>query len=295
MPRHCEIRGPKGAIHAGTSRPLVLIAGPCVLEGIDLSRRIAQTVRESCERLGIPYIFKASFDKANRSSLGSARGPGLDQGLEQLSIIREEFGVPITTDLHDPAQAEAIASAVDVMQIPAFLCRQTDLLLAAGEAAARHRRTVNIKKGQFLSPVEMQGPVTKVRSTGCDSVIVTERGSSFGYNRLVNDFIGIGDLLAWGEAGGVGAGGETGPALCFDCTHSVQTPGTGATTGGHRARVPLLARAAAAAGVDLIFLECHPDPANAPSDASNMLPLDQLPQLLEMVVRLSEVVRADGL
>lgn len=291
MMRHCQIKGPGGTIDVGSGHGLVVIAGPCVLEDLDLSRRIAQHLRDLCRRLGLGYVFKASFDKANRSSLGSARGPGLEDGLRQLSAIRQEFGVPVTTDLHEPGQAAILAEVVDVMQIPAFLSRQTDLLLAAGEAAAARGVCVNIKKGQFLSPVEMRGPVEKVRSTGCTSIMVTERGSSFGYHRLVNDFTGLGDLLSWGMEGGVGRSGEMGPGVCFDCTHSVQTPGTGETTGGHRARIPLLARCAAAAGVDAIFFECHPDPGRAPSDASNMLELGRVEGLLEVLARHAAITR----
>ncbi len=285
MPRACTIHGPTAPVRLGDGRGLTVIAGPCVLEGLDLSCRIAEEVGEACASLGLGYVFKASFDKANRTSLASARGPGLEPGLDHLAQVRERFGVPVTTDVHEPAQAMAAARVIDVLQIPAFLSRQTDLLVAAGEAAAAHGRTVNIKKGQFLSPREMGGPVEKVRSAGCAEVVVTERGTFFGYHRLVNDFVGLGDLLEM-ETLGIVEG--PGPAVCFDCTHSVQMPGSGATTGGRRERIPLLALAAAAAGVDALFFECHPAPETAPSDASNMLELGTVRGLLERIARVRD-------
>jgi 2-dehydro-3-deoxyphosphooctonate aldolase (KDO 8-P synthase) len=232
-------------------------------------------VRSVCESLGLSYIFKASFDKANRSSIRSARGPGLERGLEWLAAIRAELGVPATTDIHEPAQAEPVARVVDILQIPAFLCRQTDLLVAAGHAASMLGRAVNVKKGQFMAPAEMTGAVRKLAEAGCTNVMLTERGTFFGYGRLINDFIGLGDLLEPPQPPSDGA-----PPVCFDCTHSTQTPGTGETTGGRPERAPLLARAATAAGVHALFLECHPDPAQALSDASTMLPLDQVGPLL---------------
>lgn len=248
--------------------------------------RIARTLREACASLRMPFIFKASFDKANRSSGKSARGPGIDAGLETLAEIRRTLGVPVTTDVHDPDQARAVAEVIDLLQIPAFLCRQTDLLLAAGEAASRFGRAVNIKKGQFLAPAEMAGPVNKVMSAGCREVMVTERGTFFGYHRLVNDFIGVGDLLEAVFDAGVR------PAVCFDGTHSAQLPGAqGHSTGGRRDRVPLLAKAAAAAGVDALFLECHPAPDQALSDASTMLRLEEVPDLLRAVAQIARIVR----
>ena len=276
MSRSCVIGGPSGDLAVG-SGPLVVIAGPCAIETEAISLEVGEVMREACAELGFGYVFKASFDKANRTSPRSPRGPGIEPGLDHLATVRERLGVPVTTDVHAPEQAGRCAEVVDVLQIPAFLCRQTDLLLASGEAAASRGRAVNIKKGQFLSPGEMLGPVAKVRSTGCERVLLTERGTFFGYQRLVNDFVGVGDLLA-GEGLADGRGDR--PPVVFDATHSVQLPGVGETTGGRRERIPLLARAAVAAGVDAVFLECHPDPASAPSDGTNMLPLDEAPALL---------------
>lgn len=274
-------------MEVGSGRPLTIIAGPCVLESVELSIEIGTEVSALCASLGLQYVFKASYDKANRTSLDSARGPGMRSGLHHLANVRERLGIPVTTDIHEPGQAEEAAAFVDVLQIPAFLSRQTDLLLAAGRAAAEAGRAVNIKKGQFLSPPEMVGPVKKVRSAGCANVIVTERGTFFGYHRLVNDFAGFGDLLAMAEEGLVES---PGPAVCFDCTHSVQLPGAGVTTGGRRERIPLLARAATAAGADVLFLECHPSPERAPSDAATMLPLAEVGALLETIVRIRDAV-----
>ncbi len=258
--------------------PFLLIAGPCVLESADLSRRIAGTVGEVCAELGVPYVYKASFDKANRSSIRSPRGPGIARGLEALAAVREEFGLPITTDIHEAGQAEQAAAVVDAIQIPAFLCRQTDLLVAAGEAAQKHGRTVSVKKGQFVSPREMGGPIRKLREAGCENILLIERGTFFGYHRLVNDFTGLGDLM------------ELGPPVCFDVTHSTQLPGASETSGGRPERAPLLARAAIAAGVSALFMECHPEPAKALSDASNVLPLADVPDLLRQLVRLRQAL-----
>lgn len=262
-----------GSVEIGPGRPLAILAGPCVLESLDLGLGIAEALARACRELGLAYVFKASFDKANRSSIESPRGPGLERGLEWLGRIGREVGVPVTTDIHEPAQAEPVARVVDLIQIPAFLCRQTDLLLAAGAAAGRHGRGVNVKKGQFVSPAEMAGPIRKLAQAGCGNVLLTERGTTFGYGRLVNDFVGIGDMM------------ELAP-VCFDCTHSTQTPGTGETTGGRPDRAPLLARAATAAGVHALFLECHPDPDRAISDASTMLRLDTVPGLLRQAAAL---------
>jgi len=284
MKRRCSIQGPDNARTVGEGQPLAIIAGPCVIESEALCMRVAEALAGSTAGLGLPYIFKASFDKANRTSVGSPRGPGLEEGLAILEKVRERFRIPVTTDIHLPDQADLVARTVDVLQIPAFLCRQTDLLLAAGEAASRHACAVNIKKGQFLSPGEMDGPVMKVASAGCENIIVTDRGTFFGYNRLVSDFIGVGDLLEAGNGAHV-------PAVCFDATHSAQLPGAGTTSGGRRERVPLLAQAAAGAGVDVLFMECHPDPERAESDASTMLPLEAVPALLDRVKRIAEIVR----
>ena len=235
--------GPDNRVEIGDGHPLAIIAGPCVIEAWDTLARVAERVRGACAAVGLGYIFKASFDKANRTSVSSARGPGIDEGLDMLARVRREFGVPVTTDIHEPAHAGVAAEVVDLLQIPAFLCRQTDLLVAAGEAARLRGRAVNIKKGQFVAPAEMVGPVGKVATTGCREVMLTERGTFFGYHRLVNDFIGMGDMMEQEYPGGVR------PPVCFDCTHSAQLPGAGTTTGGRRDRVPLLARAAVAVGV----------------------------------------------
>lgn len=269
----------------GEGRPLTLIAGPCVIEERDLTLNIARTLRDACSTHGINFIFKASFDKANRTSGSSPRGPGIEEGLALLAEVRRTFSVPVTTDIHLPEQAQPAAEVVDLIQIPAFLCRQTDLLLAAGRAAAKAGRAVNVKKGQFISPDEMSGPVNKLAGAGCREIIITERGTFFGYHRLVNDFIGLGDMLEMRFEHGLR------PPVCFDCTHSAQLPGAqGHVTGGRRDRVPLLARAAVAAGADALFLECHPEPDRARSDASTMLPLGEVPDLLGCIARLSHAL-----
>jgi len=262
-----------GSVVIGPGRPLCIIAGPCVLESVDLCLRIGETVGAACRRLGLTYIFKASFDKANRSSITSKRGPGVERGLDDLAAIRAKLGVPVTTDIHEPEQAALAAERVDLLQIPAFLCRQTDLLAAAGATG----KAVNVKKGQFLSPSEMKHVVRKLGESGCQEMMLTERGTFFGYHRLVNDFIGLGDLM------------EIGPPVCFDATHSTQLPGATETTGGRPERAPLLARAAVAAGVPCVFLECHPEPCKALSDASNMLRLDAVPALLEQLKAIHDV------
>jgi 2-dehydro-3-deoxyphosphooctonate aldolase (KDO 8-P synthase) len=267
-------------VAVGGGRPFALIAGPCVIESRDLCREIAAAVRAACEPLGIPYIFKASFDKANRTSVASFRGQSMEEGLEILAAIREEFGVPVLTDVHDAAQCAPVAEAVDVLQIPAFLSRQTDLLLAAGETG----RTVNVKKGQFLAPWDIKNAVAKVESTGNTRVLVTERGVSFGYNTLVVDFRCLPQMV---QAAGV--------PVVFDGTHAVQQPGgQGNTSGGQREFIPHLARAAVAVGVDALFLEVHPDPANALSDAATMLNLADLPALLRTLKAVENAVRSDS-
>ena len=269
MTRTCRV----GDVEIGADKPLAIIAGPCVLESAEMALEIGRTVRDACRDLGLPYIFKASFDKANRTSIGSPRGPGLEAGLAALAAVGETLGVPTTTDVHTPEQCGRAAAVVDLLQIPAFLCRQTDLLLAAGEAAARHNRGVNVKKGQFLSPAEMRGPVNKLAEAGCGNVMLTERGTFFGYHRLVNDFIGLGDLMELDVEGGP-------PPVCFDATHSTQLPGAGEQTAGRPERAPLLAAAAVAAGVQVVFLECHPIPPAALSDSATQLRLDRVPTLL---------------
>jgi 2-dehydro-3-deoxyphosphooctonate aldolase (KDO 8-P synthase) len=265
-------------------RQFLLIAGPCVIESLDLCLTIGGTVKELCQKLGgpavIPYVFKASFDKANRSSAKSQRGVSLEKGLEILAAVGARLAVPVTTDIHEADQAAAAAQAVDVLQIPAFLCRQTDLLVAAG----RTGKPVNIKKGQFMAPWEMANAVEKVQSTGNRQVILTERGTFFGYNRLVNDFTGIPQMQALGGADGV-------PVL-MDATHSTQLPGgLGHATAGQRQYVPLLARAAVAAGVNGLFVEVHPVPEKSPSDAATILDLKLLPRLLEDCLAIRSALR----
>jgi len=257
---------------------LTIIAGPCVLESYELGLEVGTIVRDICRDLKLNYIFKASFDKANRSSVHSPRGPGIKVGLDWLAKLGGELGVPVTTDIHDPTQADAAAGAVDLLQIPAFLCRQTDLLFAAGAAAKAHGRGVNVKKGQFMSPGEMVGAIRKLSEAGCDNTMLTERGTFFGYGRLVNDFLGLGDLM------------ELGVPVCFDCTHSTQLPGAGEQTGGRPDRAPLLAKAATAAGVDALFIECHPQPKKGLSDSSTMLELTSIPELLRTIAAIRNAV-----
>jgi 2-dehydro-3-deoxyphosphooctonate aldolase (KDO 8-P synthase) len=242
--------------------PLFVIAGPCVIESADLCMIVGSHVKRVCDKLGIKYVFKASFDKANRSAGSSFRGPGLDEGLKILDRVKRELGVPVLTDIHEPDQAAPAAKIVDILQVPAFLARQTDLLQACGKTG----KTVNIKKGQFMSPQEMGNAIAKV---GHKNVMLTERGTFFGYNRLVNDFTGLAVMK------------EFGVPVIFDITHSTQQPaGLGDVSGGNPQYSPLLARAAVAAGVDGLFLECHPDPKNAKSDAATMLNLNDVEPLL---------------
>ena len=257
-----------GNFQIGAGEPLALLAGPCVLEGLDRCLLIGRTIKEICTRLGINYVFKASFDKANRSSFHSFRGPGLEKGVEMLAAIKKELDVPVVTDIHETQQAAPAAAVADILQIPAFLCRQTDLLHAAAETG----RVVNVKKGQFVAPWDM-GPVRdKVAAAGNDRVLLTERGSSFGYNNLVVDFRSIPIMRALGVP------------VIFDATHSVQLPGgQGSCSGGERHHVPTLARAAAGAGVDGIFMECHPDPDKALCDGPNSWPVAKLPALLKQL------------
>jgi 2-dehydro-3-deoxyphosphooctonate aldolase (KDO 8-P synthase) len=260
-------------------RRLLLIGGPCVLESDDINRRIGQTLHDACARLGIDFCFKASFDKANRSSGKSHRGPGMQEGLDRLAKLREELACPVTSDVHEPEQCLPAAKVLDMLQVPAFLCRQTDLLMAAAETG----RPVNVKKGQFMSPREMQNVVRKLSEGGCRHIMATERGTTFGYNRLVNDFIGIGDMM------------ELGHPVCFDVTHSTQLPGAeGERTGGRPERAPMLARAAVAAGVHAIFVECHPTPSAALSDASTMQPLDAVPAMLASLVAIRKAMVESG-
>jgi len=270
-----------GSVAIGPGRPLTIIAGPCVAESRELCMDIGKAVRDRCAELGLGYIFKASFDKANRSSIRSDRGPGFDDGLRLISDVRDAQGVPTTTDIHEPAQANRTAAAVDLLQIPAFLCRQTDLLVAAAQTG----RPVNAKKGQFLSPQEMANVVAKLAESGADKtgIMLTERGTFFGYHRLVNHFLGLADMQ------------ELGWPVCFDVTHSTQQPGgAGHSSGGRPDRAPMLARCALAAGVNCLFLETHPDPSSARSDAASMLPLERTLELLGELARLHHALGATG-
>ena len=263
-----------GPIEAGAGRPLLVIAGPCVIESLDQCLVIGESIHSRCGELGLPYIFKASFDKANRSSINSARGPGLEEGLRILEQAGQRLGVPVTTDIHEPGQAAAAGEVVDLLQIPAFLCRQTDLLAAAAATG----KPVNVKKGQFLSPAEMKNVVTKLSESKASGIMLTERGTFFGYHRLVNDFVGVADMM------------DLGLPVCFDVTHSTQQPGgAGTTSGGRRDRAGLLARLATAAGVDALFIETHPDPPNALSDAAVVLPLEETRRILEQVATLRAI------
>jgi len=247
------------------------LAGPCVLENLDLAVSIASELHELCASRDVSLVFKASFDKANRTSSSSGRGPGFEQGLEWLHEVRERVGVQVVTDVHLPEQCAAVAEVVDILQIPAFLCRQTDLLVAAAETG----RAINVKKGQFLAPWDAKHVVSKVTDAGNPNVLLTERGSSFGYGRLVVDMTGFRDLS------------EAGCPVVFDATHSVQRPGgADGKTGGDRSLAPVLARAAAATGfVDGFFFETHPDPDSSPSDAANMIRLEDFPEVLDGVLR----------
>ncbi|AHJ66786.1 2-dehydro-3-deoxyphosphooctonate aldolase [Granulibacter bethesdensis CGDNIH4] len=245
--------------------PFVLIAGPCQIESRAHAEGVAAELHAICARLDIPLVFKASYDKANRTSVGGARGVGMERGLDILAGIRERLDIPVLTDIHDIGQCKPAAEAVDILQIPAFLCRQTDLLLAAGETG----RTINVKKGQFLAPWDMRNVAAKIASTGNHNLLLTERGASFGYNTLVTDFRAL-PIMA-----------QTGYPVVFDATHSVQQPGgQGTASGGDRTFAPILARAALAVGVASVFIECHPDPDRAPSDGPNMIPLDQMEETL---------------
>lgn len=255
---------------------LFLIAGPCVIEDEETCLRVATAVKEACAGVGMPYVFKSSYDKANRSSVSSYRGPGLEEGLKILESVKRETGVPILTDIHGPREAAPAAEVVDILQIPAFLCRQTDLLLAAGNTG----KPVNVKKAQFLAPQEMKNVVGKLTSTGNEQVLLTERGSTFGYNTLVNDMRSIPILT------------ELGYPVVFDATHSVQAPGgLGDRSGGDRRFAPTLARSAVAAGCHGVFLEVHPDPDRALSDGPNTLALESVPPLLKVLREIAEIVR----
>ena len=273
---------PNSAIHIGEhqisqSSPFMLFAGPCQLESRDHGFMMAERLKEICERLAIPFVFKAPFDKANRTSAAGKRGLGLEKSLAIFEEIKSTLGLPVLTDIHEVGQCKEVASVVDVLQIPAFLCRQTDLLLAAGETG----KVIKIKKGQFLAPWDMANVANKVLSTGNGNIILTERGASFGYNTLVTDFRGL-PIMA-----------QTGCPVVFDATHSVQQPGgQGSSSGGQREFVAPLAKAAIAVGVAGLFIESHDDPDNAPSDGPNMIPLNEMAALLAQLKQLDDLIKS---
>lgn len=267
-----------GPYRCGPGQPLLIIAGPCVIESRELTLQVAEFLRRTADRHRWQIVFKASFDKANRTSLRSYRGPGLEQGLQILAEVRETQGLPVTTDIHLPEQAATAAQVCDLLQIPAFLCRQTDLLVAAGATG----KPVHVKKGQFLAPTDMRHVVTKLAEAGCRDILLGERGTFFGYGRLVNDMRSIPLMQSLGAP------------VIFDATHSVQEPGgQGERSGGDRRMVPTLARAAVAAGADGVFLETHPDPDNALSDGPNMVRLEDLPQLLSQLTAIRALCLRD--
>ena len=266
--------------HAGLEHPFFLIAGPCVIESEQLALDSAGELRDITRRLGIPFIYKSSFDKANRSSFASPRGPGLDEGLRILEKVKHEVGVPVLTDVHEDTPLDEVAAVVDVLQTPAFLCRQTNFI----QNVARRGRPVNVKKGQFLAPWDMANVVAKARAVGNDQIMVCERGVSFGYNNLVSDMRSLAVMRA------------TGCPVVFDATHSVQLPGgQGQSSGGQREFVPVLARAAIAVGVAGLFMETHPDPEEALSDGPNAWPLPRIEELLATLVEIDRLVKARGL
>ncbi len=264
-------------IGIANNRPFALIAGPCVLEGHNHAFKMCGAIQDITDKLGIPFIYKSSFDKANRTSVTAVRGSGLEEALSVFEAVKKEFGVPVITDVHLPEQCAMAAEVVNILQIPAFLCRQTDLLLAAGKTG----RAINVKKGQFLAPWDMKNVAAKIASTGNDNIMLCERGVSFGYNTLVNDMRALPQMA------------ETGYPVVFDATHSVQQPGgKGTSTGGDRAMVPYVARSAIATGVvAALFLEVHDDPDNAPSDGPNMVRLEDLEKILRPVVEIDQIAK----
>lgn len=272
--KHVEI----GGLTVGNDRPLTLIAGPCQLESADHAQMIAGRLKEACDAAGAQYVFKGSFDKANRTSLGAAPGLGLDSGLKVLQSVKDTIGVPVITDIHEKEQCAPVATVADILQIPAFLCRQTALLLAAGETGA----AINVKKGQFLAPWDMPNVVTKIESTGNRRILLTERGVSFGYNRLVVDMQSLPEMA------------KTGYPVVMDATHAVAQPGgLGAASGGQREFAPVLARAAVAVGVGAVFTETHQDPDNAPCDGPNMIRLDDMAGLIETLMAFDQLAKAN--
>jgi 2-dehydro-3-deoxyphosphooctonate aldolase (KDO 8-P synthase) len=264
----------------GNDQPLTVIAGPCQLESADHAQMIAGTMKEICAAVGAQYVFKASFDKANRTSLGNSRGLGLDKGLAILSDLGKAIGVPVLTDVHKESQCAPAAEAVDILQIPAFLCRQTDMLVAAGETGA----AINVKKGQFLAPWEMPNVIAKIESTGNQRILLTERGTTFGYNTLVTDMRSLPQMA------------QTGYPVVMDATHSVQQPGGhGGSSGGQREFAPVMARAAVAVGTAAVFMETHQDPDNAPCDGPNMIFLDQMPKLISTLMAFDRIAKSNPL
>lgn len=266
-----------GAVSFANDAPFTLIAGPCAIESRAHALEMADALAGLTGRLGIEFIYKSSYDKANRTSVATARGIGMDKGLEILADVRDRFGCPVLTDIHTAEQATQVGKVVDILQIPAFLCRQTDLLLAAGETG----KPINVKKGQFLAPWDMKNVAAKIASTGNENILLCERGASFGYNTLVSDMRSLPTMAA------------TGYPVVFDATHSVQQPGgQGTSSGGQREFVPVLARAAVAIGVAGLFMETHQDPDTAPSDGPNMVPLKELPAILELLANLDKIAKA---
>lgn len=262
--------------YIGKGHPLAVMSGPCVIEGEEHCLRAAEFLKKMFEKRRVNFIFKSSYDKANRTSINSFRGPGLEEGLRILERVKKEFDVPVLTDVHDAEHAQAVAEVCDIVQIPAFLCRQTDLVVAVANTGC----VVNLKKGQFMAPWDMKNIVEKIRVSGNEKIILTDRGTTFGYNNLVSDMRAIPLMQGFGVP------------VCFDATHSVQLPGgLGGSSGGQREFIPVLAKAAIAAGADCLFMESHPDPMNAKSDAQSVLDFKDLPVLLNMLERLYEVVR----
>lgn len=267
-----------GGVSVGNDQPLTLIAGPCQLESADHAQMIAGTLKEACAAVGAGFIFKSSFDKANRTSLSGKRGLGIDTGLKILSDLGKALDVPVLTDVHNEAQCAPAAEAVDVLQIPAFLCRQTDMLIAAGQTGA----VINVKKGQFLAPWEMPNVISKIESTGNTRILLTERGTSFGYNTLVADMRSLPQMA------------QSGYPVVMDATHSVQQPGgRGGSSGGQREFAPVMARAAVAIGTAAVFIETHQDPDNAPCDGPNMIYLSEMPKLIQTLMQLDAVAKSN--
>ena len=269
-----------GGLTVSNDRPLLVIAGPCQLESLDHAQMIAGQMAETCAAVGAQFVFKGSYDKANRTSVSGVRGLGMDEGLKVMQAVKDAMGCPVLTDIHAPDQCATVASVCDVMQIPAFLCRQTDLLLAAGETDA----VINIKKGQFLAPWDMPNVIAKIESTGNKNILLTERGSSFGYNTLVADMRSLPTMA------------KSGYPVVMDATHSVQQPGgMGGSSGGQREFAPVMARAAVSLGIAAVFIETHEAPDTAPSDGPNMIPLDQMPALVKSLMAFDALAKADPL